>query len=89
MAKIEYLNDLPVKEEKVECIENMFQRARELVVEKLKDGNKQHVMMTTVAKADVEQKFGKMPTTSALDFSWWLSAVLPLDTAVIHRLEHI
>ncbi len=36
----------------------------------------------SVDLAEVEEKFGKLPETSANEFTWWLAAALPLAAEV-------
>ena len=47
MAKVEYLNDIPVENDKLEYIETLFHKGKELVAEKLKDGNSAYYIFFT------------------------------------------
>jgi len=80
VAKVEYFsdNDLPTDPEKLRVLDEKFQKMKEMVAEKFKDVGE--------GKKEVEQKYGKMPTTDVQSFSWWLSAVLPMDGSIKCKL---
>jgi len=72
VARVEYLEDSPPS---VDQVEQHFQTAKNLIEEKFQA----HL-------PEVEQKFGKMPTSNATEFVWWASGTLPIDNAMKYKL---
>lgn len=73
VAKIDYLQDEPIKDKN--AIDEIFEETRNLVIEKF----------SSQTLNQIQEKLGKMPMT-ANEFTWWLSYILPVPVGTKYEL---
>jgi len=75
VGKVEYIHDNPIPLERRTIIEAKYNKAKELVTT-------QYQSVLT----QIEQKFGKMPSSDVTRFSWWLSSIVPGNAQTKYKL---